>query len=176
LVVVGMVFIVAGFAAPKRIKKGATVAVSWEAFERYLKEMNTKEAAKTRPIFARLLPYATAFGLEKEFVQKYAAAKTPAPKWWSIPAKKLPNIGHEDAHAWVSAGDMSAGAQQSQAEQAKPKGGIKRLGDSEENENRGNLLKDIQPEFVAFLNASRDVFSKSPPIDSEEEFDFEALG
>ncbi len=175
-VVVDTVFIFAGFAAPKRTKKGATVAAGWEAFERYLKELDTKEAAKTRPRFARLLPYATAFGLEKEFIQKYTKAKTPVPKWWSIPAKKLPNVGHEDAHAWVSAGDMSAGAQQPQAEQAKPKGGIRRLGDFEDNAGQGNLLKDIQPEFMAFLNASRDVFSKSPPIDDEEEFDFEALG
>ena len=176
LMAVGAVFIFAGFAAPNKTKKGATVAVQWEAFERYLKELNTKEAAKTRPRFARLLPYAVAFGIEKEFVQKFSAAKTPVPKWWSIPGKKLPDVGQEGAHAWVSAGDMSAGVQPTEPKKAKPTGVIRRLGESGENPDQGDLLEGILPVFMVFLNKGKEVFSKSPPIEEEEEFDFDVLG
>jgi hypothetical protein len=165
--------IIAGYSAPIRTEAGAKQAVGWEAFKRYLQDMGVKEAAKYRHRFAQLTPYAVAFGLEKEFVEKFAAANAPVPKWWGKPEEKLPDVSHGKAHAWVSSTDMA----QPTASQPKPKekGVIRRLSQPAEEATPGTLLKHILPTFQVFLNTGHEIFSKAPPIDEEEEVDFEAL-
>jgi hypothetical protein len=173
-IVVGAVaLIIAGYSAPIKTETGAKQAIRWEPFKRYLKDMGVKEAAKYRHRFAQLLPYAVAFGLEKEFVEKFAAANAPTPKWWGKPEERLPDISHGQAHAWVSSTDMA----QPTASQPKPKekGVIRRLSQSTENAAPGTLLKHILPTFQAFLNTGHEIFSKAPPIDEEEGVDFESL-
>ncbi|MBI5652807.1 MAG: DUF2207 domain-containing protein [Chloroflexi bacterium] len=71
---------------PKRTAQGATLAAKVRAFKRYLEriEKYTKvEEAKDQ--FEKYLPYAIAFGLEKSWVQKFAAVDTPAPEWYEPP-------------------------------------------------------------------------------------------
>jgi hypothetical protein len=172
-IVVGAVaLIIAGFSAPTITKTGARQAVRWEAFKRYLKDMGVKEAAKYRHRFAQLSPYAVAFGLEKEFVEKFAAANAPTPKWWGKPEEKHPDISHGQAHAWVSSTDMSQSESQPKP---KAKSVIRRLSEPTEEAPPGSLLKQILPTFQAFLHTGHEVFSKAPPIGEEEETDFEAL-
>ncbi len=162
-----------GFVLPKRSELGATEAVRWEAFRRYLKDMNTKYAAKIRSEFSQLLPYAVSFGIEEEFVEKFAAASTPTPKWWGKPEEKRPDVGHDQAHAWVSSSYMEATPEPGSENPAK--GAIRRLGRSGGSAQAGTLLKHIKPTFLAFLNAGHEVFAKAPPLDETQEVDFEKL-
>ena len=162
-----------GFALPKRTEVGATQAARWKAFKRYLTDMNVKYAAKIKSEFARLLPYAVAFGIEEEFVEKFATANAPIPKWWGKPAEKQPDVGHDQAHAWVSSSYMEATPESGSESPAK--GVIRRLGKSGGSAQSGTLLKHIKPMFLAFLNAGYEVFAKAPPLDETQEVDFEKL-
>ncbi len=165
-----------GFSLPKRTETGAKEVVRWEAFKRYLTDMGVKDAAKARARFTQLLPYAVAFGVEKQFVEKFAAAKTPVPPWWGKPEEKLPDIGHDQAHAWVSSSYLSDATAQSKPQKPAAKGVIRRLGESAGESQQGAvLLNQIKPELVAFLEAGLEVFAKAPDLEEGHEVDFDAL-
>ena len=164
-----------GFAIPHKTEAGAKEAARWEAFKQYLTDMGVKDAARIKPRFAQFLPYAVAFGIEKEFVKKFAAANVAVPKWWGKPEKKLPDIGHEQAHAWVSSGFMSETGATAQAKPEKPvaKSVIRRLGETTADAPRGALLKHIKPVFLEFLRVGNETFAKAPSLEKEPEIDFE---
>jgi hypothetical protein len=172
LAVVAAAFGAIGFAAPKRTKAGQKEVVRWQAFKHYLSKLDAAGAATAKDNFANLLPYAVAFGLEKKFVEAFVAAGAPVPTWWSIPEEKVPDISHEKAYAWVSNNFMEA-APPVRPEKGRTKSVIRRLGTAKEG---GDLLKDIQPVFTAFLAAGFEAFSKTPLLSEDEEPDFEALG
>lgn len=167
---------VVAFAIPRKTEIGAKEAARWEAFKRYLTAMGVKEAAKVRMRFGQYLPYAVAFGIEKQFVEKFAAAKTPAPKWWGKPEEKLPDIGHDQAHAWVSSGYLSDGEppQQRQSQKRAGKGVIRRLGEPAD-ENQGSYLSQIEPEFLTFLDTALEVFARPPDLEEEPDLGLEAI-
>jgi len=164
------------FAIPKKTEIGAKEAVRWEAFKRYLTDIGEKEAARVRVRFAQYLPYAVAFGIEKQFVEKFTAAKTSVPNWWGKPEEKLPNVGHDQAHAWVSSGYLSDGDAPPQASLQKPaaKGVIRRLG-GPADESQGDLLSRIQPELLAFLSAGLEVFARPPDLEEEHDVGLEGI-
>lgn len=81
--IVGLALVGLARAMPVKTEKGAEEAAKWNAFKRYLanlEQYDSLEAAKG--IFEHYLPYATAFGLDKSFVQKFATVNTPAPRWY----------------------------------------------------------------------------------------------
>lgn len=164
-------FIMAGYAAPRYTVKGQKHAVRWEAFRRYLKDLDAKSAQEVRTRFSQLLPHAVALGVDKEFVKKFVAAQAPAPPWWDIPPERRPDTSHQDAHAWLSSGQMS----QSGMPKQRSKSTIHRLGTSSQVPE-GVLLKDIQPEFEAFLQLATEVFAKAPAMDEDEASNFELTG
>jgi uncharacterized membrane protein YgcG len=68
---------------PRKTAKGAEAAARWVAFRRYLEHIEQYgELAEAKEIFARYLPYAVAFGIEKSWVRKFARVDTPAPRWY----------------------------------------------------------------------------------------------
>jgi len=107
-------------------------------------------------------------------IESFVAANTATPKWWSIPEEKLPDVGHEDAHAWVSETAMSQKPQKEpRPEKQRTKSVIRRLGTPDEDAEPGATLKNIQPAFMAFLKASNDMFAKAPHLDADEEISLE---
>jgi uncharacterized membrane protein len=76
--------IVLARAMPRKTAEGSEAAARWRAFRRYLEQIekytNLEEA---KEIFERYLPYAIAFGLEKDYVRKFAAVNAPAPTWYT---------------------------------------------------------------------------------------------
>jgi hypothetical protein len=164
---------IVGFTVPKRTEVGAKEAGRWEAFKRYLTDMGVKDAAKIRVRFAQYLPYAVAFGLEKEFVKKFAAAKTPAPKWWGKPEERLPDIGHSQAHAWVSSGLLQS-TPQAELKKAGGKGVIRRLGGAP-TEVDNALLKHIQSDLQSFLKTGNEVFAKAPLSEEDQRVELDAI-
>jgi len=163
-------FMGVGYFVSGRTDKGNKEMVRWAAFKRYLADLDVAHAKKVQARFARLLPYAVAFGLEKSFVDKFAAANAPAPNWWSIPEEKLPDIGREGAHDWVSR-DVMTQNPQPRPQKTRTKSAIRRLGSQGQGQSAGNSLKQIQPLFVEFLAAAHQVFAKAPPLDEEIDFD-----
>lgn len=83
LAIIGLVLRSLARAMPVKTPKGAEEAAKWNAFRRYLGNLERyDDVADAKGIFERYLPYATAFGLEKSWVQKFATVDTPAPTWY----------------------------------------------------------------------------------------------
>lgn len=71
-------------AMPAKTAKGAEEAAKWEAFKKYLQNIerydNIKEAGD---VFEKYLGYATAFGLDRSWIRKFSKVETtPIPGWY----------------------------------------------------------------------------------------------
>ena len=83
LVIIGLALRGMARAMPVKTRLGAEEAAKWNAFRRYLANLEkyeNLEEAKGR--FEQYLPYATAFGLDQSFIQKFASVATPVPTWY----------------------------------------------------------------------------------------------
>ena len=62
---------------------GAEAAAKWNAFKRYLEDIEDRADLKeSQDIYERYLPYAVAFGIEKGWVTKFESAGVPTPEWF----------------------------------------------------------------------------------------------
>lgn len=80
---------------PRKTNKGAQDAARWNAFRTYLKDIDKYsdvEAQKT--IWDRWLPYAIAFGVDKEYIRQFEAVNAPAPGWY-IPGPAMYGPYHD---------------------------------------------------------------------------------
>jgi len=69
---------------PRKSDEGSESAARWRAFQTYLKNIDQyAEMDSQKSIWDRWLPYAIAFGFEKEFIRKFEAAGAPAPEWYN---------------------------------------------------------------------------------------------
>lgn len=161
-------FIAAGLAIPAKTKIGAKEAVQWEAFKRFLHDMTPREVEKYKLQFAHWLPYAVAFGVEKEFVKRFAATDTAKPKWWGQPEEKPLGLSPEQAYAWVSPKVIETESHPKSGE-THSKSVIRRLGQSNKEVGQDGLLKHIQPALTAFLKAGREAFSKAPALHEDKD-------
>ncbi|MBX5493474.1 MAG: DUF2207 domain-containing protein, partial [Chloroflexi bacterium] len=82
LLLVGGVLLLTAPHMPRRTRAGALAARRWQAFRRYLAEAADGHAAREREQFEKYLPYAIAFGLDRSWIQQFAATTTPAPSWY----------------------------------------------------------------------------------------------
>lgn len=70
-------------ALPEKTLKGAEATAKWNAFRRYLTDIEKYDkVAESKEIFDKYLPYAVAFGLEQGWVRKFAAAGAAPPAWY----------------------------------------------------------------------------------------------
>jgi hypothetical protein len=82
-VVLGGILIRMGRSMPRKTTAGAESAAKWRAFRRYLDDIDQYEnVSETKQIFDTYLPYAVAFGIDTEWVRKFAAAETASPGWF----------------------------------------------------------------------------------------------
>jgi uncharacterized membrane protein len=80
---IGIGLIIMAQFMPRRTDAGATAKAKWEAFKRYLANIEKyANVAEAKDQFDKYLPYAIAFGLEHSWVNKFAAVDTPAPPWY----------------------------------------------------------------------------------------------
>ncbi len=83
MILTAIVLIVVGRHMPKKTRLGAEEAAKWEAFKKYLKSIEHYgglEEAKSQ--FEKYLPYAIAFGIEKNFLRQFEKVEAPAPAWY----------------------------------------------------------------------------------------------
>jgi len=68
---------------PRKTDKGAEEAARWQAFRTYLKDIDKySDLEAQKEIWDRWLPYAIAFGFEKEYIRKFEQVQAPAPGWY----------------------------------------------------------------------------------------------
>lgn len=81
-----VLFILGGRVAthmPRKTMKGAEAAAKWEAFRRYLKEIDQHvNLEESKAIFEKYLPYAIAFELDTSWIQKFAQTSAEMPAWF----------------------------------------------------------------------------------------------
>jgi hypothetical protein len=82
LFILGLVMRSLSGGMPRRTEAGAEATAKWNAFKRYLEDIQKYEKLdESADIFEKYLPYAVAFGLDRSWVQKFSQASTPAPTW-----------------------------------------------------------------------------------------------
>ena len=69
---------------PTKTAKGAEEKAKWDAFKTYLKNIEQYENMdQAGELFEKYLPYATAFGLDRSWIRKFATVPhTPIPRWY----------------------------------------------------------------------------------------------
>jgi uncharacterized membrane protein YgcG len=74
---------------PRKTDSGAEEAAKWEAFRTYLRKIDQyTDIEAQKEIWDRWLPYAIAFGVDRQYMAKFAAIDAPAPGWY-IPSPTL---------------------------------------------------------------------------------------
>ena len=68
---------------PKKTDEGAEIAARWEAFRNYLKNIDKySDLEAQKEIWDQWLPYAIAFGFEREYIRRFEQVDAPAPGWY----------------------------------------------------------------------------------------------
>lgn len=107
---VASVAVMAGFVnrMPQRTAAGAQEQRKWEAFYNYLRDLNRFQDLQTaRDTFERFLPYAVAFGVERDWARRFDGLAVPAPGWMlplPVPVPASPPSGGGTA---VSGGPLA---------------------------------------------------------------------
>jgi hypothetical protein len=71
---------------PQRTKTGAQEQRKWEAFRNYLQDLTRfQDMASAQEQFEKFLPYAIAFGVEKQWVRRFEGLNVPSPTWYHPP-------------------------------------------------------------------------------------------
>ncbi|CAN0488716.1 unnamed protein product, partial [Phaeothamnion confervicola] len=82
-IVVSLILMRVSRSMPRKTPNGAEAAAKWRAFRTYLKDIRQYEKVdEAKALFERYLPYAVAFGLERDWVRTFAAVGTPTPSWF----------------------------------------------------------------------------------------------
>ena len=68
---------------PRKTDKGAEMAARWQAFKRYLRDIDRySDLDEQKEIWDRWLPFAIAFGVDSRYIRKFEAVGAPAPGWY----------------------------------------------------------------------------------------------
>jgi uncharacterized protein (TIGR04222 family) len=68
---------------PQRTAKGAQEQRKWQAFRNYLEDLTRfQEMESAQETFEKYLPYAIAFGVEKQWVRRFEGLSVPPPVWY----------------------------------------------------------------------------------------------
>jgi hypothetical protein len=74
---------------PRKTDAGAEAAARWKAFKEYLRNIDKyADVEAQKEIWDRWLPYAIAFGIDKDYIRKFEGVNAPAPGWY-IPSPTM---------------------------------------------------------------------------------------
>jgi len=81
---------------PRKTDEGAEALARWKAFKEYLCNIDQyTDLEVQKEIWDRWLPYAIAFGVDKDYIRKFEGVNAPAPGWY-IPSPTLYGPYHRD--------------------------------------------------------------------------------
>ena len=68
---------------PRKTDRGSETAARWQAFKNYLQNIDKySDIQAQRAIWDQWLPYAIAFGIDKQYIRKFEGVDAPAPGWY----------------------------------------------------------------------------------------------
>lgn len=84
LAVTGVFMLIASRHMPRKTARGVEEAAKWNAFKEYLRNIEKyADLEQSGEVFAAYLAYAVAFGLERNWIRKFATVPTtPIPPWY----------------------------------------------------------------------------------------------
>jgi uncharacterized membrane protein len=83
--ITGLAVSVVGQYMPSKTRKGAEEAAKWNAFEKYLKDLNKRDLETVAPHFEDYLPYAIAFGIDRTWIRQMSHVSTVGVPTWYYP-------------------------------------------------------------------------------------------
>jgi uncharacterized membrane protein len=143
-----------------RTRAGAERAARWQAFAKWLKELHEINPAEAKAQLEAYLPYAIAFGIEKEFLARWLAIApdTPAPSWYRATSR------YSSMRSTSSTSDLfSWGSMENTGGEGR--GGVSYSLDSLAD-SLTKSLNSFASSLSAMLNATASTLSSSPPSSS----------
>jgi len=173
---------------PQRTPKGALAAAQWNAFKRYLANIEKyTQVNEAKNQFASYLSYAIAFGLEKRWIENFQKVATPAPTWyipynasndWSWRDVNPVHPAHEDdtrKTGTTDLGTLGVNPNTPAPHDARPSS--PRLPSLNELANNSFLaLNSVSSNMFQFLNTSADAFTAKPPSRSTADAVLDSVG
>lgn len=146
---------------PRKTDKGAETGARWQAFKVYLKNIEKySDIEAQKEIWDQWLPYAVAFGIDNEYIRKFARVDAPAPGWW-IPSPEMygPYRGWYYGTPWV--GPVRGGGTNGGERGGSFGGG---LGDA--SKGMGTSLAGMSAGLGGMLNSAGSIFVSRPASSS----------
>ena len=141
---------------PAKTRKGAEAKARWEAFKRYLKEIESYTDLETASeLFERYLPYAIAFGLEHKWVSKFARVETTPIPGWYYPYWATRTTGRGMRHSGRGSGSGGLGAPPSM---------------QDVSDGLAGGLQDMSDGLVSMFNDVGKTFTSAPSQSSSGSF------
>jgi uncharacterized membrane protein YgcG len=158
---------------PRKTRAGSQAAARWNAFRRYLENVEKyTNVAAAQEQFEKYLPYAIAFGIDKTWVEKFAAVDTPAPKWYIPPPSAGASHGSPSGTSSSTAtrpGPFSGSASTNTSGSASPASSSSPAPAPSLNRAASGAftsLNNISASFFSMLNTTATTFVASNPSSS----------
>ncbi|MEM7332808.1 MAG: DUF2207 domain-containing protein [Chloroflexota bacterium] len=137
---------------PRKTRKGAEEAAKWDAFKNYLQRIEKLEdIEQATEKFEKYLAYATAFGIERSWIRKFARIPHTPPPPWYYPYSTRGGYGY--GRSTSSSGPIGGG-----------EGGRPSLEGMSGNLAGG--LSSMSSGLTRMLNSSSRVMKSTPPSQS----------
>lgn len=152
-----------GFARymPRKTDRGAEEAARWKAFRTYLQNIDKySDLEAQKEIWDRYLPYAIAFGIEKEYIRKFEAIDAPAPGWY-IPRPDLYGPYRRRYYGIPGTGPVTTSSGGGLPEMGGPGGGL-----SEMSRGMGGSLAAMSAGLGAMLSSASSTLTSRPASSS----------
>jgi hypothetical protein len=149
---------------PRKTDNGSETAARWRAFKRYLKDIDKySDIEEQKVIWDRWLPYAIAFGIEKQYIRKFEKVDAPAPGWY-IPSPSMygPYRRRYYGMPGNGSGDIGGGMPEMGGGDGQSFGGS--LGDASSNMGRG--LAGMSAGLGTMLSSANSTFTSRPASSS----------
>ncbi len=160
--------IIVGGYMPRRTPSGAEESAKWNAFKRYLQQIEKQaDLQEVKDKFEQYLPYAVAFGIERQLIKQFAAVDAPAPAWWGpifIP------VGGPVRHGPIAAGGTLASPAPASGPGGPP-GGLAGEGSgapslASMSQGMGSSLASMSAGLGSMLSSAGSVLTSTPPSSS----------
>lgn len=173
---------------PQRTAAGATAFAKWNAFKRYLAQVEKYTSLdQAQDQFAKYLPYAIAFGLEKTWIEKFSRSPAaPAPSWY-VPYTPTPNDWSWNERRTTTTTTTSSSPSRFPDGQSAPSNtpiffdgpsrpSVPAPSLNEIASNSFTALNSVSSNMFDFLNTSAQAFTTKPPTRSSAQDFVEGVG
>jgi uncharacterized membrane protein len=148
---------------PRKTDAGAEAAARWKAFREYLRNIDKyADIAAQKEIWDRWLPYAIAFGIDKEYIRKFEQINAPAPGWY-IPSPSMYGPYHR---RYYGPGAHPIGLPGGGGEGGSPEGGSFGGGLSDASRGMGTSLAAMSAGLGSLLNSTSSTLTSRPSSSS----------